>query len=236
MGQMGCREMSYSEGQKRFQPPRSTMCPQSLTIISQCNPYLLCPGSPNKALLQPAPFPSSALCAHQPQIPPKSPKAGSPSLSRAATGDIRGPAIPEVTANMQSLPGPGVSGCWRKPGTWRVRVNPPGQEVLSWTRDLRSPGRVPAIYSRQNCSCFDRRNTCYVRAGSVLQCHWRDSWGQLGEAFHLQTGITKKRRKSDSLLRSLLPAQAGWDFRERWLSPSKAAAQRRARPGTRGRG
>lgn len=125
MGQMGCREMSYSEGQKRFQPPRSTMCPQSLTIISQCNPYLLCPGSPNKALLQPAPFPSSALCAHQPQIPPKSPKAGSPSLSRAATGDIKGPAIPEVTANMQSLPGPGVSGCWRKPGTWR-QGEPPG--------------------------------------------------------------------------------------------------------------
>lgn len=91
MGQMGCREVSYLEGQKQFQPPWSTVCPQSPTIISQCNPYLLCPGSPNKALLQPAPFPSSSLWAHQPQV---SPMLGSPSLPRAATEDIRGPAIP----------------------------------------------------------------------------------------------------------------------------------------------
>lgn len=91
MQQMGCREVSYLEGQKQFQPPWSTVWPQSLTVISRCNPYLLCPGSPNKALLQPAPFPSSVLWAHQPQIPPM---LGSASLHRAATGDIRGPAIP----------------------------------------------------------------------------------------------------------------------------------------------
>lgn len=34
MQQMGCREVSYSEGQKQFQPPWSTVWPQSLTVIS----------------------------------------------------------------------------------------------------------------------------------------------------------------------------------------------------------
>lgn len=71
------------------------------------------------------------------------------------------------------------------------------------TRDLRSPGKFPAIYSKQNCSCFDRRNTCYVRAGSILQCHWRDSWGRLWEAFHLQTGREKKEKGNLTLYQDL---------------------------------
>lgn len=62
------------------------------------------------------------------------------------------------------------------------------------SRDLRRPGRFPAIYSKWNRSCSDGSSACSVRAASVLQCHGRDPWRHLWGGFHLQTGIRKAKK------------------------------------------
>lgn len=115
-----------------------------------------------------------------------------------------------------------------------IGVNPPGQEMLSWTREESWEG---SSYLFKAELLMLRPQKYLLRQGWV--CSAVSLEGFLGPALG---GVSspnwdyKKRRKSDSLLRSLLPAQAGWDFSEHWLSPSKAAAQHRARPSIRGRG
>lgn len=100
--------------------------PQPLASISQCNPCLLWPGSPNKALLEPAPFPSFALRA-QPQMPPRRALPASPGQPQGTSGDQ--PSLRQLGVALIEL-----GGCWlfwRKAGT-DTQVQ--GKTLEAWWR------------------------------------------------------------------------------------------------------